>query len=292
MTIQEILDLAYAEYGNRYQVTVDQLIQYLNIIQQIAFDKDLEAFRDYSNTLTVLQQIEFVSAGYTNAISTDVGKTVVQGSKTGTLRYYNNTTRKWAIETDDTFDNSTAVTITSGTGAGTTVASGAQALYRGPYDFPTDPLVRKLVGITKATDAQLYNVRSLTETGDDYGLYQVYSADSMWEKIRINRVGSSRTMTFIQDPSTTATYRWVYYKRAPVIDDESDDADLWIDPEYHWSLVYQGLVALCDTATYADKNPVEALKPYLEPYWESLAQQWTSMGGLYDYGISEGQPGA
>jgi hypothetical protein len=67
----------------------------------------------------------FKTAGYTDAVTGDIGKTVTGAGTgdTGTLIRYNNTTRQWTIKPDaaaDTFDASEAVTITSGTGAGTT----------------------------------------------------------------------------------------------------------------------------------------------------------------------------
>ncbi len=65
------------------------------------------------------------SSGYTNAVSGDIGKLVTGGSSgdTGALIAYDNTARKWwvrMIDSGDLFDNaSEALTISSGTGAGT-----------------------------------------------------------------------------------------------------------------------------------------------------------------------------
>jgi hypothetical protein len=69
------------------------------------------------------------SGGYTSAISGDIGKTVTDGgTHTGTLIAYNNTTRKWWIRKVGTaFANSDAITITTGTGAGTIAASSGVA---------------------------------------------------------------------------------------------------------------------------------------------------------------------
>jgi len=65
------------------------------------------------------------SGGYTSAIAGDIGKTVTDGAThTGTLLAYNNTTRKWWIrKVGIAFANSDAVTITTGTGAGTLAAA-------------------------------------------------------------------------------------------------------------------------------------------------------------------------
>lgn len=214
MTLAEIKNLAVAEYGNRYQVSPDQLLRYANIVQAMAFDKDLEAFKDFSNTLTV-------NAG------------------------------------------------------------------KGPYAFPSSPLVRKLIGITKATDAQLYAVPS-TSTGDDYGFDGGFNPERIWEKIRVSNFGTARQFSFIDTPSTTAVYRWVYYIRPPVITSWTDDTKLRIPPEYHWQTFYQSIIALADNATYGDKQPLDAVLPYLEPFWDAVRTQYTPMGGSYDMGISSG----
>jgi hypothetical protein len=61
----------------------------------------------------------FLSAiGYTSAIPSDIGKTVTQGASTGTLDSYDNVGRRWTIVSSSVFVAG-AVTITSGTGAGT-----------------------------------------------------------------------------------------------------------------------------------------------------------------------------
>ncbi len=64
--------------------------------------------------------LTFKSAGYTSAVFGDIGKTVVQGGVTGILNNYNNTKREWYVDTvSGYFINNVAVTITTGTGAGT-----------------------------------------------------------------------------------------------------------------------------------------------------------------------------
>jgi hypothetical protein len=84
------------------------------------------------NTDTSPNQIlTFDSSGYTDCISTDIGKAVVGGTTgdSGTLVNFDNTLRKWTVlrdASDDLFDQAEAITITSGTGAGTT--SGASSV--------------------------------------------------------------------------------------------------------------------------------------------------------------------
>jgi hypothetical protein len=72
-----------------------------------------------------IQVVKWVSGGYTNAIAGDIGKTVVIGGFSGVLLDFDNTQRFWWVRSTGTAANSTAGTITSGTGAGTTLAAAA-----------------------------------------------------------------------------------------------------------------------------------------------------------------------
>lgn len=73
--------------------------------------------------LNEIQILTLSSSGYTNAVASDIGKTVKDdGVDTGPLLAYNNTTRKWWIRYSSTIANGSAITITSGTGAGTASA--------------------------------------------------------------------------------------------------------------------------------------------------------------------------
>lgn len=69
--------------------------------------------------------LTLASSGYTSAVSGDIGKTVTGGTTgdTGELLAYDNDTRKWWVRMDDSGDlfddNDEAITISSGTGAGT-----------------------------------------------------------------------------------------------------------------------------------------------------------------------------
>lgn len=76
----------------------------------------------YTNEIYTLS---FNASGYTNAVTSDIGKTVVSGANSGKLVDYDNSRRVWKVRSPGvTWGNSLAVTITSGTGAGTTKASG------------------------------------------------------------------------------------------------------------------------------------------------------------------------
>lgn len=286
MTLAEIIDLAVAEYGTRYQLTAQQLLQHVDRIQKIAFNRDLDAFLYWENYLTVLSELTLSASGYTPAVTADIGKTVTNGSVSGTLRYFNNTTRKWAVETSGSFPAGAALTITGGAGAGTLSSSG---VYYGPYSWPSDPPVRKMLGLTRVTDAQLWNNPSLAEAYD-YG-ERLNDYDPRRFIIPARKYDLERTNTFVYEPATDAnTYRWVYYRRAPTISSEADDDKLLIPEEFHHTLIYQGVIALADNALYGDKQPQELLEPYLAPFWESMQQNYTPDGSDSANFTSEGQP--
>lgn len=92
-----------------------------------------------------IRVLSLAAGGYTNAVVTDIGKTVVGGTTTdsGELLHYNNTTRKWWIRMDDSGDlfddNDEAITITSGTGAGamSAISTTGEDLYANIYTLGT-----------------------------------------------------------------------------------------------------------------------------------------------------------
>lgn len=74
----------------------------------------------------VVRLLSFNAAGYTAAVPGDIGRTVTaSGGNTGVLLDYDNTSRKWWVRSLTSWGNSMAVSITGGTGAGTTTSSGA-----------------------------------------------------------------------------------------------------------------------------------------------------------------------
>lgn len=68
-------------------------------------------------------RITLQAGGYVNAVAGDIGKTVTDGTRTGTLLAFNNTTRKWWVRRGSGTAWAGALTITSGTGAGTITGS-------------------------------------------------------------------------------------------------------------------------------------------------------------------------
>lgn len=101
---------------------------------QLAVNQDYETFGEgalYSNIMHAyikrpkmngLEVTTLASGGYTNAITTDLGKDVLDGATPiGILSWYDNTNRVWWIKgASSRIASSTALTIDAGTGAGTT----------------------------------------------------------------------------------------------------------------------------------------------------------------------------
>ena len=54
MTVFEIIQQVRDEYGERNQISEDQIRRYLNIIQEVAFNRDMLAFMEYTQTLTAV----------------------------------------------------------------------------------------------------------------------------------------------------------------------------------------------------------------------------------------------
>jgi len=64
--------------------------------------------------------ITLIAAGYVNCVAGDIGKQVQDdAAEIGALLGYNNTTREWWIDTALAVISGSAMTITAGTGAGT-----------------------------------------------------------------------------------------------------------------------------------------------------------------------------
>lgn len=77
-----------------------------------------------SGQLNVIQIVTLQSGGYVSAIAGDIGKMVVDdGGNTGNLLDYDNTNRRWWVRWNSTIATGSAMTITAGTGAGTSTGS-------------------------------------------------------------------------------------------------------------------------------------------------------------------------
>lgn len=199
MTVSEILSLVIGEFGTRYQLTQPQALQLLNQVQEIAFDKDLDAFK-----------------------VSDSFQTIITGSK-------------------------------------------------GPYSFPTNPPVRKFLGVT------LYGQDVIDRTAQpsqeiDYGLVISQTpVDSRAVFVTTHINIFSKNYTFAAVPSDVAnTYRLVYYRKAPTIRGITDDANLLIPSQYHHTLCVQGTIALANFSLYGKPINRDEMEQYMAPFWDSL----------------------
>lgn len=322
MTLSALVNLAASDLGARYQLTREQIVSFIDLIQKIALSSDMDAFVWWGTDLTILQELALQSAGYTACVDSDIGLPVTDGSNTGTLRYFNNTTRKWAVETTDTFPISAAVTITGGTGAGTLSATAPQAVYSGPYSYPnltgesattfTDnpnvPKCRRLMGITRITDTQLmgpspgtplydgfmfsngWGNSSAAGWGNPFSRMQGYSERSMFEQIRDNKL--YRKFMFVNVPvvDSPEPYRPIYWILPETIENENQNSRLLIPEEWHHTCVMQGIEALSKNHLYDEPASYQALLfPILKPFWNSIRPDWERNGEASNQ-ISQGQP--
>lgn len=143
--------------------------------------------RLFKNGAPNAYRVTFQAGGYTNAVATDIGKTVTRGSYTGILAGYDNTNRIWTIipttYATDVFTSFGAATIGSGTGAGTSTAvTTAHAFvdYGDLAPFETTPVPsivrrpnqRMLPGMTYVHPAGptgvQYVVMAMRPTADNY----------------------------------------------------------------------------------------------------------------------------
>ena len=117
---------------NDYVDTLALTVYLSGVSTSVAADTDVSVARPTSDYLL----LSLAADGYTSAVAGDIGKTVTGGvtGDTGLLIAYNNTTRQWIIDPvdgGDTFDDDDeAITIATGTGAGTLNAVGAAVTHR------------------------------------------------------------------------------------------------------------------------------------------------------------------
>ena len=103
--------------------------------------------------------ITLQASGYINCVASDITKQVKDDTvEIGALLAYNNTTRKWWVRTTSTVTNGSAMTITAGTGAGTSSA----------FDNTGEDLF-----------ANVYTLGTI-ETGTNIYIYQAGAKVSEW----------------------------------------------------------------------------------------------------------------
>lgn len=261
--------------------------------QRYAFDYDCPAFLYWGATLTPQYYIELLASGYVNAVVGDVGKTVVGATSgaTGTLVSYNNTTRKWLLTTSSTWTNGEAVTITTGTGAGSLIASAAQTGYTGSYAYPTAIPVRKLWGVTAEPDTRIFGSDTTTTfpMNDFDFVPQTFDPKSLFKPGRKDDIG--QTFTFIDAPalpSTTNSLRWVYWRNPPAITGTTDETQLLVPATYHMNLV-NATIKLAEMALNGEDVDPAVIRALFQPWWTTLADQYTPMGNNRNGTLNPGQ---
>lgn len=287
MTLAEIVADCQGAYGARYQCSSAKILQFINTIQQVAYNRDLLAFLWWEDFLTVFQEVTFSSVTLP-FVAADVGKVITDGSVTGTLRSFDNSKGTAQIETTGTFSGT--LNVTSGTAVAAVFES--QAVSKGPYSwaslvpslgsltgYTTNGGVRRMIGLTRLTDQQLFNTippRALT----DYGFNANLPSDRYFLE-NVRKYDMQKALKFIDTPDTAAeTYRWIYFMRPPTVSGATaaDDVNLVIPPEFHETVVKEGVGLLADRSVYGDKTPESVLEVILTPFWNAMQQPYLGMG--------------
>ena len=169
MTLKQIA--SFINQSTRNKLGADQIALIIDAVQRLGMDENMKALQVWTETLTIYRKLNITSFS-SGPVSGDIGKAVVgtTSAATGTLiSYVNSSDEKYLVVSgDDPFTDGEAFTITTGTGAGTI---DTEEGYKGPYDFPTDPPVRKLLGITTVTDVAIFGSEPVfIADEDDYGL--------------------------------------------------------------------------------------------------------------------------
>lgn len=297
MTLQEMVTAVQGAFGSRFQNTTAQVLQFIDTVQKVALNRDMQNFMWWQDYLTVNTDVVLSSSGFTSWVPGDVGKVLSSSTATGTIISYNNSTytAQVTILTGTTFSG--AVTTLTGTGAGT---FSSQAVSRGPYSWATlapnmgslspytaNAGVRRMVGVTKATDEELYGFRDLALLNDYAFPLGGYNKRAVYEVVK--KYDLQKVLFFIDTPITDANYyRWVYYIRPPTIGLVSDDANVLIPSEFHQTVLVEGAQALADRSTYGDRTPEQVLAQIIQPFWDMNLQPYTPDGANNNM-TSEGQ---
>lgn len=321
-SLSDIIQLCLQQYGIRFQVTKDQLVQFANHIQYIAFNQDLQVFEEWGQVFKLGQDIKLeTDVTYTAPLESDIGLPVsgnISGV-IGTLMNFRtqNQLNKWVVEPPDGGVNivlaaQETLTIVGGTGAGFTCSGQSFDVSNGPYRIPTEaagnPPFRKLIGVTQITDKQLFQVppNNSFDGPDDYGLLlngspgrnqnYPYRFNMISQTMEIDLVSSTPPEITQTDEAcgpggttlNTSRLRWSYYKNAPSITDITDEDKVMIPERYRYEILFMGISRMADTATYGDNGDVaQKIRPLCERFWEDMRIQYQQFGRNSDW-ISHG----
>ncbi|MGW8181757.1 MAG: hypothetical protein ACWGQW_23755, partial [bacterium] len=107
----------------------DQVFDFYEYLKYVCRDESVYSIYSYSSGIRL---INFVAGGYVNCVEGDVGRAVTGGSTgdSGTLLAYDNGNRIWTVKmdactgtpaNDDLFDQAETVSVSGGTGTGTSI---------------------------------------------------------------------------------------------------------------------------------------------------------------------------
>lgn len=322
-TLTDIIKLALNQYGIRFQVSQQQLVDFANTIQYIAYNQDLGYFEQWDQIFLFGQEVFLeTDVTYTEPIDSDIGNDV-SGSISGVigkLMNFNTKNRlnKWIIEPPDggpnfTLADSEILTIVGGSSATGVVCPGQSLeVSTGPYRMPSvafgNPPFRKLIGVTNTNDKQIFHVpaNNTFDGFDDYG-YNLNTVPGRAQNVpfRLNNVREHLEMTLVTSTApeitqtkeacgpggttlNTSNWRWIYFKNPPSITDISDETKLVIPEEYRYEILFKGITRLADTSTYGDMGSVrEMIAPLCERFWEDMRTQYQQFGRGSDW-VSHG----
>lgn len=321
-TLKSIVLLAHKQYGIRFQLSQQQLVNFVNMIQFIAYNQDMAAFKSQDQVFFLGQDmyLETDSGTYTAPVSTDIGK-VVTGSisgSLGTLMNYQTKNRinKWIIEPPNGGPNFSAVdgetlSIVSGTGVGKVVEGQSFAVSNGPYKLPNEstgaPPIRKFIAVTSLANSQPYPAAVAPDYNgpDDYGLLLdsprgsrsanvTYVYDFTRQEITLvtaTQMEIEQTTMAVGAGATTlntSNLRWVYYINPSTVESIDDESKILIPERYRYEILYKGISKLADIATYGDKESIrEIIIPLCDRFWEDMRTQYQAFGADSDW-ISQG----
>jgi len=302
-SLSDIVILAHQQYGSRFQVNQQQLVNFCNMIQYIAYNKDLEYLMEWDQ-IFILGQDTFLETdtSYVAPIEADVLKDVTGTTSgvIGKLMNFNteNRVNRWIIEPPDggpdfILTAGETLTIVGGSAATGVVCQNQDfEVSSGPYRVPTaaagNPPFRKLYGITSLDDKQLFHIppQSSFDGFDDYGQFLndrpgrrsffPYRKDIFNVTKQVTLITSSPP-EILQTEETcgpggttlnTSKLRWVYWRNPPAITSITDEANLIIPEEYRYEILYKGISKLGDVATYGDYESVrQMIEPICERFW-------------------------
>ena len=147
--------------------------------------------------------------------------------------------------------------------------------------------VRKLIGVTQLTDENIFETNPITiDPNYDYGMNRNW-ADPRTENVPGRIDNFAQTFTFIEDPGTEASkWRWIYYRNPKDLTGPTDNTNLIIPEQYHFSLI-QATSKMCDFETYQEPVSFKEIEPYFQDFWTDMAEN-TLLIGQGGNGVSEG----